>query len=370
MRLRHARRRTALTTVLVVSIAAVATAGEVQNVVLVTVDGLRTQELFGGLDLEILRSELGDRPLEASPAYRRFWADSPEERREMLLPFFWGTLMRLHGSVAGNRALGSSVKLTNQHRFSYPGYSEMLTGEARDEVIDSNDAIQNPYPGVLEFLKQELGLAAAQVAVFASWDRFNWIAEHEPGAITINAGPEPYEHPDPVVRATSRLQLELPEVMEDSRFDAFTFRLAMAHLRSYGPRVLYIAFGETDEWAHRREYQQTLDAVARTDAYLRELWYFLQSEEQYRGRTAIVITTDHGRGITPDDWGDHGRRVAEAENVWMAFVSPDSPLRGEWKASDSLYSNQVAATLARLLGLDYLGRHPHAGRPVEQLFSE
>jgi hypothetical protein len=158
--------------------------------------------------------------------------------------------------------------------------------------------------------------------------------------------------------------------MHDSRFDAFTFRLAMAHLETEKPRVLYIAFGETDEWAHQREYQRTLDAAARTDGWLRELWGRLQSDEQYRDRTAIVMTTDHGRGVTPEDWGDHGSRVAEAEHVWMAFVSPDSGLRGEWRDSETLYSNQVAATLARLLGLDYLRRQPDAGSPVERLFSE
>ena len=37
-------------------------------------------------------------------------------------------------------------------RFSYPGYSEILTGAAHDEVIDSNDNKRYPFLTVLEFL--------------------------------------------------------------------------------------------------------------------------------------------------------------------------------------------------------------------------
>ena len=83
--------------------------------------------------------------------------------------------MTEHGSIAGNRARGSAVRVTNRHRFSYPGYAEILVGEAHDDVIDSNDKRRNPYPTVLEFLKGKLGLDKRQVAAFASWDTFDWI---------------------------------------------------------------------------------------------------------------------------------------------------------------------------------------------------
>ena len=129
-----------------------------QAVVLVTLDGARVEEVFGGLDREILRSQLNERQrVEDQPVYKRFWADTPEARREKLMPFFWGTLMREHGSVAGNPALGSRVHLSNGHWFSYPGYSEILVGRAQDGTIKSNDPVRNPSPSVLEFLKTHAG---------------------------------------------------------------------------------------------------------------------------------------------------------------------------------------------------------------------
>ena len=122
--------------------------------ILITLDGARTEEIFGGLDAEVFKSSLGEKQvLEEQPAYKRFWAATPNERREKLMPFLWGTLLKEHGSIAGNRAANSLATLTNTHRFSYPGYSEILLGEAHDDTVKSNDPLRNPYVTVLEELK-------------------------------------------------------------------------------------------------------------------------------------------------------------------------------------------------------------------------
>ena len=44
----------------------------------------------------------------------------------------------------GDRDHGSEAKVLNGHRFSYPGYSEILTGGPQDSLIDSNDLKPNP----------------------------------------------------------------------------------------------------------------------------------------------------------------------------------------------------------------------------------
>ena len=343
---------------------------QVDNVVLITLDGPRTQEIFGGLDVDVLQSTIGNRAVEETPSYRRYWAPTPEARREQLMPFFWSTLMTEHGSVAGNRARGSTVELTNTRRFSYPGYSEILTGEAHDEDITSNDNRRYPFPTVLEFLKDSLGLGVNEVAAFASWETFRWIVAHEEGAVTVNAGFDAYDHPDAAVSALSAQQFETPTPWNTVRHDFYTFHLAMAHLATHRPRVLYLALGETDDWPHDGRYDRVLDALERTDGYLRELWEFLQSDEQYRDNTAIIVAVDHGRGNTTSDWRGHGGDVEGAQYVWMAFVSPALTLRGEWTDHTTLYQNQVAATLTRFLGLDFSQLNPNAGRPIPQVFPE
>jgi hypothetical protein len=334
------------------------------NVILITLDGVRAAEIFGGLDVEILRSTLAkDAKLEDQPAYKRFFAATAQERREKLMPFFWRELMAKHGSIAGNAALQSTVTLTNTHRFSYPGYSEILTGEAHDDVIKSNDRVQNPYRTVLEEIKERLSLPAAAVAAFGSWEVFNEISEHTPGTITINAGYERLDTSDPAAIELSRMQFETPTAWDSARYDAYTFYLAMSHLRTARPRALYLAFDETDDWAHDRRYDRVLDALARTDGYLKELWTWLQSQPEYQ-RTHILITTDHGRGRTTKDWNTHGAKIDGAQETWMAFISPAMTRRGEWRDHAPLHTNQAAATAASWIGVDWTAGRPGVGRAV------
>jgi hypothetical protein len=340
-----------------------------ENVILISLDGARNQEVFGGLDLDILRDKTRRGKVEDSPLYQKYWADTPEARRLKLLPFFWGVLMKEHGSIAGNRSLGSEVMTTNKMWFSYPGYSEILTGQARDDVIKSNDRNRNPNTTVLEFLKRKLKLNKNQVALFGSWDVFNWIGEHEEGAITINAGHEPYDHPDAEIKVLSRLQNEKLSPWDSVRFDYFTFRFAMEHLQTYQPRVMHIAMGETDDWAHDGDYAHMIESFHRNDRQLKELWDYLQTAPKYKGKTSMIITVDHGRGATIKDWTDHGEKVPEAQYIWMAFISPDAPLRGEWKNSEVIYQNQAAATLCRFLNVDYSENNPQAGKPIARLFA-
>ena len=335
------------------------------RVILITLDGARIEEVFGGLDPVVFTSTLGkNQTLEDQRAYRRFWADTPQARREKMMPFFWRTLMARHGSIAGNKTAGSSVTLTNTHRFSYPGYSEILLGEAHDDTIKSNDPLRNPYVTVLEELKTRLGLPPAGVGVFGSWNVFDAIVEHTSGALTVNAGYEAFDHPDPAVRELSALQFQTPTAWDSVRHDVYTFRLAMAHLTSARPRVMYIALGETDDWAHDGRYDRVLESFARTDAYLEELWTWIQSQPDYRDRTHLLVTTDHGRGRTVKDWRSHGEKIEGAEDVWMAFVSPSMPRRGEWRDHAPLHTNQAAATLAGWMGVDWNALRPAAGKPV------
>lgn len=341
-----------------------------RNVVLITLDGARHQEIFAGLDLEIVRATLKEgRTLEQSPLYARYWAATPEARRVKLMPFFWTEWMAQAGSIAGNPARGSRVSLTNTHRFSYPGYAEILTGEAHDAVIDSNDNRRYGFPTLLDVLQRRLALPPTGVAAFGSWETFNWIVSNREDAFTANAGYEAYESADPLVQLLSRAQFETQTGWDTVRNDMYTFRLALAHLQTHRPRVLYLALGETDDWAHGERYDRVLQTLERTDAWFRELWTWLQSDAQYRDNTAILITVDHGRGRTAKDWGRHGNDIDGAEETWAAFIGPDWPRRGEWADGPALRANQFAATLAKALGVDFSQEVPGAGAPIAELWA-
>jgi len=357
----------------IVTAAQAPAAFKTRNVILITLDGARTQEIFGGLDDEVFRAELAKekKTPEQSDVYKRFAGATPEERRQKLMPFFWGTWMKQHGSIAGNRARNSTVQLTNTHRFSYPGYSEILTGQAHDKEIDSNDKKRNPFPSVLDFLKERLSLKPAQVAAFTSWDAGPFIASSREGAFVGNGGYQAFESTDPVVKRLSAQQFETLTGWDTVRHDYFTFHFALSHLASARPRALYMMLGETDDWSHDHRYDRVLQTLALTDGWFKELWTWLQSQDDYRDKTTILITTDHGRGNTPADWNTHGEKIEGAQYTWLAAIGPDFSQRGEWHDTPTIGPNQIAATLATLLGVgaDFTKSNPNAGKPIDVLLA-
>jgi hypothetical protein len=334
-------------------------------VVLVTVDGLRWQEMFGGIDPRLMNEKTAGMVEVSAAALRESLSKgTPEARREALLPFFWKELAP-RGIVLGNLKKGSPMRVTNSFRVSYPGYSEILTGRAQDGVIKGNDEIRNPTPSILEFLRERLNLKRSQVALFASWNAFRYIAEHTPGSITINAG---YEPADATASARAKelsvLQFAARTPWDEARHDYVTFELAMDYLRRERPRVLYISFDETDDWAHGRRYDRVLEAIQYFDHTLQTLWTTLQAMPEYRDQTTLVITCDHGRGDTLADFNSHGDKVAGADQVWLAIVGPDTPARGELTNTESYYQRDIAPTILELLGVPVSAYPGMQGRSI------
>jgi len=350
--------------VVVAAVPSGAQATAADRLIVVSIDGVRTQEMFGGLDRDLLQAGIGDDKVEDHPLYRDYWRADAAERRRVLMPFLWDELLVQHGSVVGNAAKGSIMRLGNRHHFSYPGYAELMLGVAYDDEIDSNDNRRYPHETILQFLRRSLGVPPERVALFGSWSSFQSIPASRDDDVFTNAGYQSYASPDAATQAIDRLQRETTPPWGGSRYDAYTFRLGMAHLARHRPVVQWFAFNDTDDWAHQGRYVRVIEHLHRVDGWLRELWAWVQAQDDYRGRTALVIVTDHGRGNGPSDWTDHGATVDGAARVWGAFAVPGWQARGEWTNHDPVSQSQIAATLAAILGFDWHAASPSAGAPL------
>lgn len=333
-------------------------AQQADRLVVITLDGFRWQELFNGADSALL-ADAKFTP-DKEEYIRKFWDKSPEIRRQKLLPFFWTTLAA-QGQVYGNRGYGNLVDNANPHWFSYPGYNEIFTGYP-DSSVNSNDKVWNPHRNVLEFVQQQPDYRG-RVAAFTSWDVFPFILHEERSGVYVNSGFEDL----PVAESPERRQIQLMQKLtyrplgDGVRPDLQTYLAATYYLRTYQPKVLYIGFDETDDYAHAGRYDMYLQAAAMTDRLLADLWAYLQTDNNYRGRTALVITTDHGRGDrNKAQWKDHGTKVSDAGQIWCFLAGPGVAPKGELKTPSSYVQAQLAATMAGLLGLTFIADHPVA----------
>ncbi|MBL7795192.1 MAG: alkaline phosphatase family protein [Saprospiraceae bacterium] len=310
-----------------------------KNLIVVTADGLRWQEVFEGIPVSspLCKPEDGRDAGQALP-------------RETLMPFFWNTLAR-HGQVYGNRRYGSEVSVANRMRISYPGYSEIICGFPDDKRIILNSKKQNPNRHVFEWLNKQRGYRG-RVAAFGSWELFSWIFNEERAEIPVNAGFEKIRTRGGLSAGQYRLNALLdssPRPWHDHvRPDTLTWAFAKEYLERRRPRVLFVGFGETDEYAHEGNAAGYVQAIARFDSLLAEIWRFIESHEHYRGKTALLITTDHGRGR--HNWRMHHPLAPGSEETWFAVASPDLEARGEVRESGQIRHEQFARTMLRLIG--------------------
>ena len=321
-------------------------------VVLIVTDGFRWQELFGGAD-PALNNEKHGGVADTAALRRGYLVGGTEANRRALMPFMWGVIAR-DGQIFGNRRVGSDAVVTNGLKFSYPGYNEMLTGRP-DPRIDRNDYGPNPNPTVFGWLAGQPGFSN-EVAAFGTWDVFADIFTRGNPLMTLRAGWEPPfpGSTDPARVLLDSLYATTTRVWAGMPYDAFLQSVVMEYLRTERPRALYLGFGETDEWAHSRRYDQYLATAHHVDGFIRDLWQTMQGMPEYAGRTTFIVTTDHGRGSGLEDWTDHGKDVEGAENIWIAVMGPGVPGLGERKNVSFVTQAEVAATVAAAVGMDWV----------------
>ncbi len=333
-----------------------------ENVILLMTDGLRWQEVFTGAE-ELLMSKENGGVTDVEGLRKASWRDTPEARREVLMPYFWNVVAK-QGQVYGNQHKGSVAQVTNGMNFSYPGYNETLCGFG-DPRIDSNDKRPNHNVTVFEWLHRKPAFQG-RVAAFGVWDVFPYIFNRQRCGFYINAGFEPLEEGavSRQVQLLNRLRTETPRRWAAEPFDAVPYLTALEYFKERKPRVFFLSLNETDSWGHEGRYDEYLTAAHRADAYLGEIWETAQSMPQYKDKTTLIFLPDHGRGDAPVEWKNHGKKVPRSEFIWIGVLGPDTPALGERSNVPLVTQSQVAATLAAALGEDYNAAQSEAGKPI------
>ncbi len=143
----------------------------------------------------------------------------------------------------------------------------------------------------------------------------------------------------------------------DFRRDRWTAELALAYLTEQSPDFLFVSLGEPDEFAHQGSYAGYLDALQQADQQLAQLASVLDERARHGVRTALFVTTDHGRA---EDFRDHGRAHAESARVWLVAAGSAIPARGWVSAPAPRRLADIAPTVRQLFGLPSSGGSPLA----------
>lgn len=317
-----------------------------QNFIIITIDGFRWQEIFSGADPSILNQPqfVSDTGL----CSQLFGGSTPVERRQKLLPFFWSVIAN-QGFIAGNRIYNNQVNVANSFKISYPGYQELLTGFIPGR-LNPNWMVNSKRATILEKLNQ-LESYSGKIAAFASWSIIPYILRAKHANFPINAGFDPIETMEiPIADILNQVFDSVP-MTSHTRNDLITYLAAKSYLQKNHPKVLFLGFGETDEYAHKGEYDQYLCKARQFDQLLMDLWYYIQSDPFYKNNTTLYITTDHGRGSNNKSWKSHGFWVKGSGEIWTAMLGYGVEPMGELKNNQTTYLYQMADQISSISGL-------------------
>ena len=98
-------------------------AQKTENLVIVTLDGLRWQEVFGGVDDMLMNDSLFNQDTDGMK--EKFWSPSAGKKGKNFFHFY-GKWWQTQGQLYGNRNYDNKMDNANPYWFSYPGLQRNL----------------------------------------------------------------------------------------------------------------------------------------------------------------------------------------------------------------------------------------------------
>ncbi len=273
------------------------------KIVLITLDGVRWQNIFNGTESLSARE---------------------------LLPNLYNIFVD-QGMVVGR---DSSFIATGPNHISQPGYLEIMRGYPSFDC-QTNNCNATLDPTIVDLFEEP--------AVIASWDTICKTVGQKVDAIPANCGRS--------FRSAgwNRTALydnkDFPEEHDSGyRPDEFTARAALEYLQYYGPQFIWISFGDTDEWAHAGDYNRYIEALKQNDRYVGLIFDRIQSGSGAQDFT-FIVTGDHGRG---NDWRHHGLDF-ESAKLWLMMSGRGVPKRGFVSYGETKSLSNVLPTVKELV---------------------
>jgi hypothetical protein len=303
--------------------------------VLVTIDGVRWEDVFAGYDDD-------QAPL------------MPNLHRRV----------REAGALVGGPGCANDMRASGPNPVSLPGYIEIFSGRIEPSCT-YNDCPFTPVDTFLDDVRAAPGTAATDVAVFSSWSPYGRTVA-KGSRVIVSAGGDARAvnkvADDGALRAYLAAGAAAPAFpgYADYRPDAHTGRAAARWLELARPRMLVVGLGDPDEYAHRGDVAGYKSALRAADDLIGELVATAARLGPEGKKTTFLVTTDHGRAKM---FTQHGWLWPESQRVFFAAFGAGVQPRGVACAKAPLKLAHIAPMMRALLGVPRAGED---GGPLAQ----
>ena len=218
------------------------------------------------------------------------------------------------------------------------GHSAVCTGKYFEI---NNSGLESPvYPNIFQQYRKQHNLSEDEVWLVASKGKVevvsnsahaDWYNQYLPSTnCGVNGGgaSSPY-------RDDSSTMVVLQNVMQE-----------------HHPKFLLLNFREPDYSGHQQDSVAYIQGIKNTDAYVAQIWNFIQNDPIYKNKTSLVVTNDHGRHLDghADGFASHGDGCDGCRNISLFGLGPD--FKQNHTITNSYNQIDLSATLAELLDIN------------------
>ena len=213
------------------------------------------------------------------------------------------------------------------------GHDAISTGNYED--LENNGHVLPQYPSIFQNFLKSTGKSAEKAWIVASKDKLqilgnciqgDWAGKYMPSTDCGNGG-----------------------LFSGYRKDDSTVVHAKNILTAHRPNLMLINLKDPDYFGHSSSWSNYIKGIQSADENIKDLYDFIQADDNYRGKTTIIITNDHGRhspGVA-DGFINHGDGCEGCRHIQFLALGPDFK---EGVGFQTPYEQlDISATVAKLL---------------------
>lgn len=150
------------------------------------------------------------------------------------------------------------------------------------------------------------------------------------------------------------------------RDDQVTVNNAKDILDKYTPNLMLINLKDVDSYGHAGDSTMYIKSIKITDQYIDEIWGYIQNHPNYKNKTALIVTNDHGRHLNGVSTGfkDHGDNCEGCRNIEFFALGPE--FKKNYTLDAKYEQIDIPATIAKILNFPTIKTE---GRVIKEIFN-
>ncbi len=249
----------------------------------------------------------------------------------------WGDVAKTYipnlGTTIANSGCVNSNFYNNGPTYTSPGHLAMISGQYYNLNNAGNEL--PPFPTIFQYFNEAYPLKSSWI--ISSKDKLE---------VLTNTSDSTYNN----------LYLANTDCGNNGlgtgyRKDSITLYKALTIFQNSAPELTLINFREPDFTGHGNDWPGYLNEINKVDSLINEVFVFVNSNPNYKDKTTLFITNDHGRHDDRNGgFNNHGDSCIGCKQLMFFAIGPDFRKNTLLSSPNELID--IAPTVAELLEFD------------------